>query len=1106
MDSLYEKTSYHVSELTELSEQEFIRAGYLAVLKREPDPAGFAYYLDVMQKKQMSKKEILGRLRYSPEGKERRVRIRGLSLPYAFYRIAGKPMIRPWVQFIRMALNLPRLWDDFYDFKERLDHLPRAFEQEVGSGFPDHIYWDLEEAFRGSTADLEAGLLQYIPLVRDCLSEGEQVLDLGSGRGEWLGLLRKQNLFGKGVDHSQAMVEACRMRGFEVEQADILSCLEGLADNSVPVLTAFHVMEHLSPSILVRIWEEAYRVLRPGGMLLFETPNPENMQVSTYYFYCDPTHKKPVPPPVATYTLNALGFTAIRIIRSKPLEPPIFGQSRLDGFFSAAMEYAVIGYKQGLPEEPIAEHIQDPPLTAEAPDLSRGLIINGPYAGSYSLALVNREMALALNEDYPGRIGLCFEDVQSEESRQDTESPLGDPSLSALCEQRRELTRPAAVLYNSYPPHVQSVPGALTLTNAYGWEESFFPREYVQGFNDRLQGMTLMSGYVLKTMQDNGVGLPMQVVGLGVDHIHRVRPDPCRLALGRGFRFLHVSSCFPRKGLDVLLQAYGRAFTVRDEVVLVVKTFPNPHNDARAQIETFSQDPEAPEVILIDEDISQARLLDLYRRSHCLVAPSRGEGFGLPMAEAMDLGLPVITTAYGGQADFCTPENAWLIKYTFQKARSHLSGFGSVWAEPDAGHLAGLLKEVYQADHVELRARTESAQQLVRSELTWKAASRKLSTFLGKLSHIEKKETIKVGWVSSWNCRCGIAEYSKYLLDQLEADFEILVFAPEGAEKLERDAPNVRRLWSFDSLQERLLPAVHQAGLDCVVVNVHAAFFALAELQALLQGLFDQKRQVILIFHSLQSLEEADPEALRLLGRVDRVLVHSIHDLNRMKDLGLVDNVTLFPHGVTEMQDLSGESCVALPPGFASRRIIASSGFLMPHKGIQELIQAFAELLQADASLGLLLVNAVYPREADLSFYHACQRLIRELNLEAAVHLVPDFLSLEDSLSLLSKAELIVYPYQHTAESSSAAVRMGLAADRPVACTPLSIFDDVAEVVHFLPGSRPDDLAEGLSRLLNDARCLQARDAIRREWLVHNAWSSVSARLSGLIRSLVLSA
>lgn len=165
--------------------------------------------------------------------------------------------------------------------------------------------------------------------------------------------------------------------------------------------------------------------------------------------------------------------------------------------------------------------------------------------------------------------------------------------------------------------------------------------------------------------------IPISVCGLGIDHLEDLESDRNFSLNSNKFRFLHVSSCFPRKGIDILLRAYGQAFNSYDDVTLIIKTFKNSHNNVDQILKKEkSINSKYPDVMIINEDLSDSQLKALYFSSDALVAPSRGEGFGLPIAEAMFLDLPVITTAWGGQTDFCNHENSWLIDYEFLSAKN----------------------------------------------------------------------------------------------------------------------------------------------------------------------------------------------------------------------------------------------------------------------------------------------------------------------------------------------------------------------------------------------------------------------------------------------------
>jgi O-antigen chain-terminating methyltransferase len=142
------------------------------------------------------------------------------------------------------------------------------------------------------------------------------VLDIGCGRGEWLALLKAHNIATRGVDLNAAMAEQARSRGLDVEQGDAIAHLRAGLPEGLAAITAFHVVEHLAFAELVALFDEAYRALAPGGIVLFETPNPENIVVGACTFNYDPTHRKPLPPDFLRFLAEARGFDAARIIRT----------------------------------------------------------------------------------------------------------------------------------------------------------------------------------------------------------------------------------------------------------------------------------------------------------------------------------------------------------------------------------------------------------------------------------------------------------------------------------------------------------------------------------------------------------------------------------------------------------------------------------------------------------------------------------------------------------------------------------------------------------------------------------------------------------------------
>ena len=157
------------------------------------------------------------------------------------------------------------------------------------------LYLALEQDFRGSRASVAERQSPYLAHLRE-LPAGLPLLDLGCGRGEWLQLLRTHAIPAVGVDHNPINGLACRTAGLEVVTADILQDLANRPAASLAAITAFQLVEHLPFEVLQELLRQARRLLAPGGRLILETPNPENLQVATHSFWLDPTHIKPIPP------------------------------------------------------------------------------------------------------------------------------------------------------------------------------------------------------------------------------------------------------------------------------------------------------------------------------------------------------------------------------------------------------------------------------------------------------------------------------------------------------------------------------------------------------------------------------------------------------------------------------------------------------------------------------------------------------------------------------------------------------------------------------------------------------------------------------------------
>ncbi len=238
---------------------------------------------------------------------------------------------------------------------QTLDSLEKKKKQTLVNeefGLLDGFYLAFEDKFRGERQDIQKLQQNYFSILADAKinKENSVILDVGCGRGEWLELLKREGYTAKGIDINKLMVEQCCDRGLDVVETDVISYLQSLSDASINVITGFHIIEHLSFPILLQLFDEAVRVLQPGGCLIFETPNPANVWVGSHTFYFDPTHRNPLPSQMVKFVAEYQGLQAVKILNLNPIpdNQKLHGSDlaeRFNQYFYSAQDYAIIGYK-----------------------------------------------------------------------------------------------------------------------------------------------------------------------------------------------------------------------------------------------------------------------------------------------------------------------------------------------------------------------------------------------------------------------------------------------------------------------------------------------------------------------------------------------------------------------------------------------------------------------------------------------------------------------------------------------------------------------------------------------------------------------------------------
>lgn len=253
------------------------------------------------------------------------------------------------------------------ELRSRLSHLernsirPAAAHQEAANTLPDSpassivpdsFYLAFENRFRGDAETIRARLAYYLPIIDSIapLVEHLPLVDIGCGRGEWLKML-PDTTKRIGIDLNSMNVQACHELELEAVLADGLTWLSQQPNDSLAAVTAFHVIEHLTFEQFNTLLDECMRVLAPGGMVIFETPNPENLVSAATHFHTDPTHLHPLPPAYTEFMLEYKGFTTVQVHRLNPIpsEYALVEDSevarRCNALFYGAQDYAVTAQK-----------------------------------------------------------------------------------------------------------------------------------------------------------------------------------------------------------------------------------------------------------------------------------------------------------------------------------------------------------------------------------------------------------------------------------------------------------------------------------------------------------------------------------------------------------------------------------------------------------------------------------------------------------------------------------------------------------------------------------------------------------------------------------------
>ncbi|HEX3800411.1 MAG TPA: glycosyltransferase [Verrucomicrobiae bacterium] len=375
-----------------------------------------------------------------------------------------------------------------------------------------------------------------------------------------------------------------------------------------------------------------------------------------------------------------------------------------------------------------------PAITSAAPQN-----IKVDWIGSFldygSLSHVNRECVNALAADSRMQLKRI-----ANSAIKTADAPAGLRDFAKTLSSSASTDAAITVRHQWPPDWSRPKHGALVVIQP--WEFGALPADWVKAAAG-VDEFWVPSHYVRNVYITSGIAAEkVFVVPNGVDTAHfNSEVKPLELATKKKFRFLFVGGTISRKGPDVLLKAYLDAFTASDDVCLVIKDFGGQSvyqgQTFEKEIEAARTRPNAPEILYLNTDLAPEDMPRLYAACQCLVHPYRGEGFGMPVLEAMASALPVVVTRGGATDDF-VPENAgWLIAAQRKNLGRKLGTIDLAaegwWLEPDAADLSAKLKHIF-AHPGEARTRGQHAAETARKNYSWANIAGKMTARLQTLA------------------------------------------------------------------------------------------------------------------------------------------------------------------------------------------------------------------------------------------------------------------------------------------------------------------------------------------------------------------------------------
>lgn len=595
---------------------------------------------------------------------------------------------------------------------------------------------------------------------------------------------------------------------------------------------------------------------------------------------------------------------------------------------------------------------------------------------------------------------------------------------------------------------------------------------WVESINKYYDGVLVPDEWVSNVYKNSGVKKPIYVIP---PYINYENVEKTKRNLGNEDKFVFgINAYFElRKNNKEVIDAFLNCFKDNEKVILKV------HGKGGFYYDEFKKTYKDNTNIEITTGILSEQDLGLWYESiDCFVLCSSGEGFSLTPRESAIREIPTIITNWSAhktlvKTDGYLSVECKKLKPAYQRGLfDEYIGFN---VDVDTNEIRLALLEMYK-NYDLYKTKILKAKEWILQNENLDFITKKFLDFY----EFEKNKK-RFGVITTWNTPCGVADYSKFMCENL-GDYKILSNKNEIILD-EKKEYNVFRCFNAKETLYELRLTILKENITHLIINYHVILFSNTELINLINFLELNKINTVIILHNSSTLND---DVIENFKKIKTVFVHTKREFEDIKTK--IDNCKVFNHPIKIFQRKNLD--INLPK---NKKIISCFGFLFRHKGIIELVKAFVYIHKKDKNTHLLLLNSIHPHYGESNYkpiLDEINNILIENNLTNHVSVNNERLEGDVIQTYLSESNCVVYLYGETTESSSAAVRTGLASGVPVICSKNRIFDDVSDYVFFVSNDNSEKTADEILQILKNKKELEEKKIKQEKWINENSWEN----------------